>query len=423
MGKSRAAARRSKGTPRRYRPGASGNDRWWHTAWRTVSSAKELLEFENPFHAECWLSSLVSVWEELHLVDEDAEKVVGGAIVDAAAAKGDVSAYTLLRGLAILGGDGIRSRAGAAAHPLDDLRAEAPPWLTQLGGATLREVWRTQEPFGDGDFVTLVRQHPGYEPHAIAVYLDHNLGSAAKDVLVADDASMLRDIWERDVSDVSVVDIDAQEAADALVHGLKTERIFRESPATKEFLEMRPLLRIYLRALPLSQPIDHPTMSEAERDRLATEFAISPEAHELDSAVIDDLAWRMIHFSCDYSDGDPLRWSPVVVEMFMADWLPRKAMLDVSEDDVPDAVRAWVRFAGRRRGLRDDLIDEAVAAVARWTPEFISAINDRTRFGPSKAILGAMLDEGIDITDQAARDAWVRDFNASPEEERRKVLR
>jgi hypothetical protein len=41
---------------------------------------------------------------------------------------------------------------------------------------------------------------------------------------------------------------------------------------------------------------------------------------------------------------------------------------------------------------------------------------------PSKVIFGAMLDESIEISDKAAVDAWIKDFNARPEEERKKVL-
>jgi hypothetical protein len=34
---------------------------------------------------------------------------------------------------------------------------------------------------------------------------------------------------------------------------------------------------------------------------------------------------------CDYGDGDPLRWSPTVVEMFLLDFLPRKAAMSMAE--------------------------------------------------------------------------------------------
>jgi hypothetical protein len=111
-----------------------------------------------------------------------------------------------------------------------------------------------------------------------------------------------------------------------------------------------------------------------------------------------------------------------VVELFMTDWLPRKALLEAPVKAVPDAVRAWVRFAGGRRGLTESMIEETVTAVGRWEREFVAAMKDSASFGPAKSIVGAMLAEGIEPSDQAAVDAWIGDFNARPEEERRRVL-
>jgi hypothetical protein len=387
-----------------------------------AATASELVELESPFVAECWLSSFVSIWEEADLVGDDPERVIGLSVVDAAAAEGSSCALALLSGLGVLGGDRVRRRARREVRRLDGRRDEAPPWLDALGRARLREAWKTQEPFGDGDMVTLVLEHEGYPPHAIGVLIDHNLGSIGKDVLVADDAGMLRTLWEHEVPGVTAVDIDAQEAADTLAYGLEIEQMYLDSPATEELRRFRPLLRTYLRTLPTPRPIRRPSLDERDREYLAEEFAASAEARRVDPAVIDDLAWRIIDFGCDYSDGDPVRWSPVVVELFMVDWLPRKALLEAPIKKVPDALRAWVRFAGRRRGLTESLIEETVTAVGRWEREFAKAMKDSTRFGPAKAIVGAMFAEGIDPSDQSAVDTWVRDFNARPEEERRKVL-
>ncbi|MGH2747567.1 MAG: hypothetical protein ACRDKB_06550 [Actinomycetota bacterium] len=431
MGKGRATARRSKGTPRRYRNGRAVSAKsasrtrdpgLWHLARRTAATAAELVELESPFLAECWLSSLVSIWEDAYLVDADPEKVIGLSVVDAAASEASPRALALLSGLAVLGGKRVGPRARTEARRLDGRRDEAPRWLDALGRARLVGSWKTHEPFGDGDMVTLVLQHAGYQAHAIGVLIDHNLGSMAKDVLVADDAGSLKSLWEHEVPGVTVVDIDTQEAADALAHGLEIEGMYLNSPATEELREFRPLLRCYLRTLPSPRAIHPPSFDERDRDRLAAEFAASVEAHGLDPAVIDDLACRVVDFGCDYSDGDPLRWSPTVVELFMTDWLPRKALLEAPLKGVPDTVRAWVRFAGRKRGLNESLIEETVTAVERWEREFAKAMKDSTRFGPAKAIVGAMLAEGIELTDQASVDAWIRDFNGRPEEQRRKVL-
>jgi hypothetical protein len=428
MGKRRAATGRSKATPRRYRsaglrPASRTDDpELRRLARRTAATAAELVELESPHLVERWLSNFVAMWDCLYLMDEDADTVIGLRVVEAAAVDESPRALTLLTGLAVFGGSRVAARARSAASRLAGYRDQAPEWLDALGRARVLGAWRTQEPFGDGEMVALALQHDGYPRHAVGVLIDHNLGSMAKDAVFQEDAHGLRAIWEHEVPEVTTTDIDIQEAGDVLANGLEVERMFSPSPATEDLRNLRPLLRTYLRAFPAPREVQRPTLDERERDRLAEEFAASDEARGLDPEVVDDLAWRAVHFGCDYSDGDPLRWSPVVVELFMADWLPRKALLESPIEKVPEVLRAWVRFAGRRRGMPEDLIQDAVAAVADWEGEFMSAMKDSRRFGPSKAIVEAMLDEGIEISDKAAVDAWVKDFNARSEEERRKVL-
>jgi hypothetical protein len=176
MGKDRASASRRKGTPSRYRSGRATRSRstsrtrdpgLWDLARRTAATAAELVELENPFVADCWLSSLVSIWEEAYLVDDDPEKVIGLSVVDAAAAEGTPRALALLSGLAVLGGKSVRLMARTEARRLSGRRDQAPAWLDALGRARLLGSWRTQEPSGEGDMVVLVLQHAGYPPHAI----------------------------------------------------------------------------------------------------------------------------------------------------------------------------------------------------------------------------------------------------------------
>ena len=89
-----------------------------------------------------------------------------------------------------------------------------------------------------------------------------------------------------------------------------------------------------------------------------------------------------IDFAVDYVDGRPLRWSPVVVELFMADWFPRAVLIDrATVATLPVALDAWVRFAGRKRGLPDWAIGATREAIPRWRPEsgtegFIRLAND-----------------------------------------------
>lgn len=123
---------------------------------------------------------------------------------------------------------------------------------------------------------------------------------------------------------------------------------------------------------------------------------------------------------CDFGDGDPLRWSPTVVELFMLDYLPRKVSLSRGEiEALPKVLTAWVRFALTKRGLEEQFVAEAVQTVEDCTDEFREVIEDEGNFGPAKALLQELQADGVDVTDQKAVDAWLAEFNARPIEQRR----
>ena len=83
--------------------------------------------------------------------------------------------------------------------------------------------------------------------------------------------------------------------------------------------------------------------------------------------LIDSLVW----FGADYGPGDPLRWSPVSVEIVLVDWFPRKVVDDVERlARLPDVLRAFIRYCHAERGIREALTTETLEAVDRWEPEY-----------------------------------------------------
>jgi hypothetical protein len=99
-------------------------------------------------------------------------------------------------------------------------------------------------------------------------------------------------------------------------------------------------------------------------------------------------------------------------------WLPRKATLDAAHiRALPDALKRWVRAAGRKEGLAASAI-ETMAAIDRFGREFQRAMRDPSRFGPARSLVDAMTAEGVDLTDQAALAAWIEDLNSRPVAER-----
>lgn len=126
-----------------------------------------------------------------------------------------------------------------------------------------------------------------------------------------------------------------------------------DPPVSDDYARLRALARLRVDEVSHFVPVpERDELPHEERDRLRDEFLSSPEGK--DFAPDSDEVWAMslaIDFCADYVDGRPLRWSPVVVELFMANWIPRKVLADKGLfARLPTALDAWVRFAGPEGG-------------------------------------------------------------------------
>jgi hypothetical protein len=161
-------------------------------------------------------------------------------------------------------------------------------------------------------------------------------------------------------------------------------------------------------------------MSEEERDQLLAQFFESDETVGLwgvsrednEDDAIEHLAHQILAFSEDYVLGTPLRFSPVMVEIFCLDWAPRKIAIDGDGFTLlPDVLAAWIRFVGRRRGIPEGAIKEAVHAAYDYAPEMIELSQDPEEWGPAKTLSLAIQQRGIDPTDKAALDEFIEEVN------------
>jgi len=160
-------------------------------------------------------------------------------------------------------------------------------------------------------------------------------------------------------------------------------------------------------------PAEQTEISSAARDRLKHEFLGSLEGAGFGSDGEEAYAVSLaIDFCADYVDRRPLRWSPVVVELFMADWLPRKVLADRAVfESVPSALDAWVRFAGRKSGTPEWAIEQTCEAIPRWRDEMHHSL-DNASGGPSGDFLRAARDAGVELEDRAALETFIAGWNA-----------
>ena len=389
-----------------------------------LSGAQELLAINDPLEAEDWASSVLGAFYQLPVpfdVRERLERSLGPALVQGAERKRNATGLAVLCALAGVTGDELGAREAAARMAARGV--PRPRWADVIGTPEYVGGYSVSDPFGDQIAYYLIFRYAGRRPHMVMALYDENLGGIIKDAFVAE---MQEDVDPRTVlgaePDVSVQDADPAEAATRIGRAIATGDLFTDNDWGPDFKETRALLLARMRLLPavelpeLPEPLDDDAREALTKEFLASAFA--PPRKETLGIVDHCLIAR-----CDFAGGDPLRWSPTVVELFMLDYLPRRISLSPAETAaLPEALTAWVRFALTKRGLDERFIVETEESVQDFAEEFQEAMNDDGRFGPAKAIMRALRADGVDVTDQQAVDAWLADFNQRPEEERQRFF-
>jgi hypothetical protein len=388
-----------------------------------LKGGEELLEVEDPFLAEMWASTALGIFYKMALplsVRQEVESSIGPALVEGASRMGGAPGLAVLRALGAVVSDPWGASAVAAADALAAQGVPDPIWAGQIGRPELVDAWMTTDPYGDQRGYYATFRYPEHPPHTLTVLYDQNLGGIIKDAFAGFPKSDFRQYAKREPG-VLASDADPGEMAARILDAVATGDKYLDNDWTDEFKKTRALLIARMRLLPAGQLEEPAPVERAERDGLIQEFLQSP--YSTSSGEADLIADYCLDYRCDYGDGDPLRWSPTVVELFMLDHLPRKVTLDANQiRALPEVLRGWVRFALGKRGLEERWIEETETAVDRFAREFRSRVTDPSNFGPAKAIANAMRAAGVDLTDPRATQAWIDEFNSRPHEEREDLL-
>jgi len=381
----------------------------------------------DPLEVETFASGVVSTWrQDVAMPNADeAAKALAELLARHLAAKRSPDALALMLGIEAVAPGPL---AAVFAAPIARLRVGGltdPVWVDSIRLIRFVEGWRSTDEYGDQDMVMAVFEHAGRPPHGIGLLVDQNMGGMAKEVLVTDEPDGLRSDWLARPS-LQIISLNAQEVADRFAGALQAYDETFMLETSKETRYLLPLVRARLRLLPAGVAAERAEIPTAERESLLADFEASPEASAGDEAAAGDvglLASYFVDYGCDYGTGDPLRWSPIAVELVMLDWFPRKVMLEgPAIAAVPDALRRFVRYAGRRKGLPEASIADTVAAVDEFEAAYLLAMADTAGYGPAKAIVSAMRSESVDPTDPAAVAGWMEAFNARPASERDRLL-
>jgi hypothetical protein len=386
-----------------------------------LRAARELLAVRSPLDAELMVSELLGTWWGQRGGGRRAatvEQLVGEGLVDYAGEQRSPAALALLSGIACLGTSRQAAKAERAALELIEAGVPRPGWAQHLGAVTPAECYVNPDELGDTDEVICVFSYAGEEPHALVSVVDYNADGMIKDGWVTSRVSKLLDHCREISSQRGVKGGEGREGAEArhafrqvdagqARHMLETALTVTDSVAdpsvSDSFASYHAFIRARIRALPPYRGRSLSATGERRhawsRDRramLAAEFLASDEAEDLsDRGSASHCADRIIDYGCDKDFGRPLRMSPTKVETFLLGWLPRKVMLSFAEQDaMPHVLAAWVRWAGRRRGLSEAAVTESLEAVFNAMGAFAQAYRDPAEFGLDYALVRRLLPDG-----------------------------
>ncbi len=269
-----------------------------------------------------------------------------------------------------------------------------PEWLARLGEA---EVYRAQEMvhvLGDGDNVHVAVRFAGGAELTVVVYIDHNMGTLVKDAFVVPESLAELEVFMRaKVDDPDTVwrDLDLADARVRITEAIERAAMTVPPFETDTWPVCRPIVEWLTRQMPAGGVgYERPEWSERDQQQLADRFFDSPFGAPLDDADHRGLLESVIWFGTDYGPGDPLRWSPVAVEIILVDWIPRKLVADAAYlSKAPDLLRAFVRFCHAERGIRAELTRDTLAAIDLYEPDYQRTIRSPRPQGPM-ALLAAM---------------------------------
>ncbi|MEU7795851.1 hypothetical protein ACGFKZ_11485 [Micromonospora tulbaghiae] len=304
--------------------------------------------------------------------------------------------------------------------------AYAPSWAGQLGRVRVTGAWAYGDVYGDQTSYLATfaydDEEEGGPEHALVALVDHNIG-ITKDVFVGGPAGRIveqaREICTEDEFTWFRTEDPARMHAEVSRHLAVTDDL-AELPAQGSLATDRALVGARLAALPGPIPPAGPAVvpppTDEERTRLVRAFLDSPEATRFGLPEVADGELASLHFclgllldhAASFPDADPMRWSPMVAELFLLDWVHRRAVLDMDDAAMlPRVLRAWAAYAARQRGLSQSAAARTDEAITEMVPEFARLYSTGERRSPATAAVAQLMADGVDPDDPEALNAWI----------------
>jgi hypothetical protein len=293
----------------------------------------------------------------------------------------------------------LRDRLVASTLP------SSPAWLMAVGDAEITGTHLVSHEMGDGIDVAITARHPGAaRDHVVAVYIDQNLDSLAKDFLVHDDAEQFLRM-SAEAPGMTVTPIAPAEAAALIDEAIDvTYETGPMAPVAEEFGSLFSVVDHYVAKLPPggSPPPPPEPASPDEQRSVVDRFLASPSgAGHGDQR---ELLLDAVEFVVDELGGDPLRWSPVVTHLTSVGWYPLSTHGPSGTERFVALLQAFIPWAHAERGWGDRYLPDTLAVLDAG-----GTTTSATDVGRVE-VLERAVEAGIDLDDEAALDAFLDEY-------------
>lgn len=269
-----------------------------------------------------------------------------------------------------------------------------PAWLQRMATVEVVGAQQFLDPLRDRCHLVIHTRFEGFDLTAV-VSVDFRGGTVVEDAFFSDQRlTRFQALWAENAPEGVQPEVETLTPADVrarIEEAVERAAITWPRPETDSWPASRPLLEWLLRRLPAGgSGFVRPAWSETDRAALVDRFVASEGGAAFDSpddrSVVDDLLW----YGTDYGYGDPLRWSPLAVEILLIDWYPRKVVADQAYlRRMPAVLRALVPFGHAQAGLGAALTQPTLGAIDLLEAEYRTLIGQRRPQGPA-ALLDAM---------------------------------
>jgi hypothetical protein len=350
--------------------------------------------------ASQWLGE---AWVSADMGERHAERDLVEALVGELSGPRDNAAYLALVALATIAEPDERDRI--QEHVASSGLRLIPLWSGE-DKAQPQSAWRASDVYGS--VISIFVAYGGQEPHELAVNLRTIGGLWVEHISLLEPGS--HDFEGVTGTGTAAVEITPEQALSEIAEALMVTDLYWPRQSDPGYTEMRAVAHARSRSFAVRS--DRQPISDDERHDLIESF-VSENDVVAPEDVLRVLADTFIDFGDGYLPGGVLAWSPGEVERFLTDWVVRKVILDAEDRAaLPAALRAWLVFALRRRGLQEQDIAPVIAAVEELADEFLDAFDDESAWGTGKQVMTALLERGVDLPDKDAVAAAVRAYNA-----------